>query len=126
MDEKISIISVSMVEDRIAEGIWRTREGTDLKISDMTTSHIKNCINFIEKRMGEGLCVYAPYIPLFKEELEKREAVEAFANKLYELACKWTNASFRASSDTEKEYCRGVANAFAMIRDSLKREEKYL
>lgn len=29
--------------------IWRTRDGTKIKIKDMTTSHIQNCINLLER-----------------------------------------------------------------------------
>ena len=111
----------AIVEKRMAEGIWRTKDGTDLKISDMTTSHIKNCINFIEKRVEEGVSLYASYIPLFKEELEKREAAKAYANKLYELAGEWLAAASRSESDFEEGYYRGRADGFIMVARNLEK-----
>lgn len=107
------------LERRLKEGIWRTREGRDLKISDMTTSHIKNCISFIE-RLREGN-IYTPYIPLFKEELEKREAVKAYANKFYELAGKWLDTAVHSESDVEEAYCNGIAEAFIIVAKSLEK-----
>lgn len=46
---------------------WRTLSGDELDISEMETSHIKNCIKFIEERNTRQ-----EYLPYFKEELERR------------------------------------------------------
>lgn len=111
----------AIIEKRMAEGIWRTKDGTDLKINDMTTSHIKNCINLIERQVKAGYELYASYIPLFKEELEKREAAAAYSNKLYELCGKWMDAAIRSDNDTEEAYCRGMAEAFLIVGKSLEK-----
>lgn len=34
--------------------IWTTKDGNVLEISEMETSHIVNCINFLKKRMDEA------------------------------------------------------------------------
>lgn len=50
--------------------IWVTRDGTEINIKDMTTSHIKNCINRIIK-MNWRL----DYLPLLQSELSKRQSI---------------------------------------------------
>lgn len=51
-------------------GNWKTRDGTRLKIKDMETSHIKNCIAFIRRFDKRDL--YEPFVVAFKTELERR------------------------------------------------------
>jgi hypothetical protein len=69
--------------------IWRTRQGEFLKISDMTSQHIQNCIAMIERsEFDNGVDIYEPlpepdvyyvdyelykpYLKVFKKELESR------------------------------------------------------
>lgn len=53
--------------DRADKGIWKSSIG-EIKISDMKTSHILNCLKFIEDK-GELKNLYKP---LFTKELNKR------------------------------------------------------
>jgi len=52
-------------------GIWHTKDGKELKIKNMETSHIKNCIAFI--RRNDKNDMYEPYIKVFEEELKRRK-----------------------------------------------------
>jgi len=69
---------------------WTTREGTKLKISEMETDHIKNCMKMLERNLDKynanvsrtvhGFDDLSMFIDLdevseyvaFQEELEKR------------------------------------------------------
>ena len=56
-------------EQRAAEGLWETRDGQTLKVTDMTTSHIQNCLRMLKR----GNSPYAdPFIMMFEKELERR------------------------------------------------------
>ena len=57
------------IEQDIQKGIWVTKDGKELKISEMETSHIKNCIRFIQKKDDD---FFLEYIPVFRSELERR------------------------------------------------------
>ena len=61
---------IEAVEKDAAAGIWVTKDNRELKISEMQTTHIKNCINFIKRNDDE---MYACYIPVFEAELKRRE-----------------------------------------------------
>lgn len=72
--------------------IWITCNGTKLKVSEMTDTHIKNCIKMIERSVyrdnfyDEDInikgCVmvdyeeYEPYLEIFEEELNKRRQLK--------------------------------------------------
>ena len=49
-----------------SQGVWLSKEG-EIKISDMCTSHIENCLEFIKGTPNEEL-----YTPLFIDELNRR------------------------------------------------------
>lgn len=49
--------------------IWRTASGETLKIVDMKTSHIQNCLKMIKSNHKSN---YSDYIPVFEAELAKR------------------------------------------------------
>lgn len=53
---------------RINTSVWRTRDGQVLKIAEMTSEHIKNCMNMI----GED----NPYWWPFAKELLRRVGVK--------------------------------------------------
>ena len=67
---------------------WETKNGATLKIKDMGTSHIKNCIGYLESQVMSVIhamdeCIIVDiledtedYIYSFKKELEKRKEVE--------------------------------------------------
>lgn len=50
--------------------IWITRDHQMLRISEMSTEHIENCIKMIENRGYEWR---KEWLPLLDEELEKRK-----------------------------------------------------
>lgn len=50
--------------------VWHCSDGRVLKVSEMATPHIKNCITLIEN--GE-LGFRKRYLPIFREELSKRK-----------------------------------------------------
>lgn len=55
--------------------VWETREGVRIKIKDMATSHIKNCIKMLYRNIENGhddIDMYS-YIESFIQELENRE-----------------------------------------------------
>lgn len=56
-------------EYRARMGEWVTKDGKKLKIKDMETSHIHNCIRLINKTGDEALF---EYLPVFEKELERR------------------------------------------------------
>lgn len=58
------------IDEEAKAGFWETKDGTQIHVTDMTTSHIKNAINFIKKRNYHDR--YLPWINRFKEELERR------------------------------------------------------
>ena len=53
-------------EDLAEQGIWLAQTGP-IYITDMTTSHIENCLNFIKGTKNEKV-----YTPLLKAELKRR------------------------------------------------------
>ena len=62
---------------RFNNKIWVTKDGKELKIKDMETSHIHNCMKMINKKSKEW--GYAEkYKELFMEELTRRTFEKAF------------------------------------------------
>lgn len=60
---------IEAIEKDASIGIWVTKDNKELKISEMQTSHIRNCINFIKRKDDD---LYKCYIPVFEAELKKR------------------------------------------------------
>ena len=56
-------------EQRAAEGIWTLQGGKMIKVTDMTTEHIKNCLRMIRHISSPN---FDPYIGMFEKELERR------------------------------------------------------
>ena len=61
--------------ERLNNGIWRNKCGNDIKIEDMTTPHIEQCIGYLRRRDRQGSPWYlsAVWIKLFQFELLKRK-----------------------------------------------------
>ena len=57
-------------EKRIKEGLWETKDGENIYIKDMTTSHIKNCISYLKRR--KQIMITKLWIKRFEEELIQR------------------------------------------------------
>lgn len=51
-------------------GLWRTKDGDWLHVTEMGSQHIKNCIRMLERNNSPFADIY---IPMFKEELNRRE-----------------------------------------------------
>ncbi len=49
--------------------IWRTKDGSIMSVSEMTESHIQNCINMLERNNHP---YKGHYIAMFKNELSER------------------------------------------------------
>lgn len=54
-------------------GLWQTKDGDWLHVTEMGSQHIKNCIRMLERNNSPFADIY---IPMFKEELERREENE--------------------------------------------------
>lgn len=57
-------------KQRIFSGLWQTKDGTVIRISDMTERHIRNCIAMISRNRDDDNGYL--WIEQFEEELEKR------------------------------------------------------
>lgn len=66
---------MSMWEDFVADyayelynsmqaGIWTMRDGTEIAVMDMTTTHIRNCMRMVGKNNG--------WYSVFADELKRR------------------------------------------------------
>lgn len=80
-----------MLQTEMDYSIWKTLDNKHLKISEMTTEHIKNCVKMIKRskyldvmerydtvpepppRYVVDYDQYKPYLKTFKNELETRE-----------------------------------------------------
>ncbi len=64
---------------------WETKDGQTLELSEMTTSHIKNCIAMIEKSIKAEHPWRKEALPYLRAELRDRErAVNA---ELFDYDC---------------------------------------
>ena len=52
-----------------SRGLWITKDGRYLNVSEMKTSHIQNCIQMLERYDSSFKDIY---VPMFKKELKKR------------------------------------------------------
>lgn len=59
------------IEDEASLGIWTTKDGERISVEDMTTSHIKNTIAYIQRT--DQTDMYLPWVKVFKAELTRRE-----------------------------------------------------
>ena len=64
------------MEYRFKNKLWVTKDGKELKIKDMETSHIQNCIKHVNKKINGRQWEYAEeYTKLFNEELKARGVI---------------------------------------------------
>ena len=52
-------------------GIWVTKDGREVPVSDMSDEHIKNSISMLKR--NDYCDLYLPWIDRFEKELEKRK-----------------------------------------------------
>ena len=58
------------ISNEADKGIWTTRDGRKIPITEMTDAHLTNTINYL-KRI-DTIDMYYPWIVVMKEELERR------------------------------------------------------
>ena len=54
----------------VMHGLWQTKDGRWLHVTEMETQHINNCISMLERNNHPFKTLY---VPMFKQELERRE-----------------------------------------------------
>ncbi len=59
------------IEDEAEYGVWTTKDGEQIPVEEMTTSHIQNTIAFIKRT--DQTDMYLPWIRVFEHELERRK-----------------------------------------------------
>ena len=63
-----------MLADNLSKCQWQTKDGHIIKIRQMKTSHIENCIAFIQcKELHIEYATFSDYIDAFNQELERRD-----------------------------------------------------
>lgn len=60
--------------------VWECKDGTTIPITEMSTRHIRNCIELIAKSIKRGKPWRIDYLAPFAEELEQREFFETMRN----------------------------------------------
>lgn len=67
---------------------WRTKDGTIIKISEMTDSHLKNSIAFLERASIERNIPSSPRYQKLIDELNKRIPVntQVLGNRVIDLS----------------------------------------
>lgn len=69
---KIYEDNINEYEERGKEMYWRMRDGTEIKIGEMTTLHVKNCITMLSRR--ESNAAIESWKLIFLDVLEKRRS----------------------------------------------------
>lgn len=59
---------------RIGDGIWQQKDGKQIQVMDMETSHIRNCIRMLERQVQKyGIDdIKEGWLFRFRSELQKR------------------------------------------------------
>ena len=66
--------------DTKIEIVWVCKDGTEMRIEDMTTRHIINCIAMIQRSIRSNKPWRINYLPILKEELNNRQFLTAIRN----------------------------------------------
>lgn len=68
--EDLALDAIYKEDENLRNSIWIAKDGTKYSISEMTTSHIKNCIRMIQRSNYR----WRPeYIEPLTQELKRRE-----------------------------------------------------
>ena len=78
MTEQLSL--ENKLKELASKGLWITKDKKVLKMSEMTTNHINNCI----RRFEDSDSAFAVFVPALKEELRIRERLNEFEQYLCE------------------------------------------
>jgi hypothetical protein len=68
-----AIEMLTRAENNVRHGLWITKYGRYLHVSEMETNHIRNCTKMLERNNSPFKDVY---IPMFEKELAKRGDTE--------------------------------------------------
>lgn len=69
--------------DAINDMVWRTQDGRELRVGDMTRDHIRNCLHFCNRKHSElGDFEVALGIPVKKDGHRYPDWIAAFTAKL--------------------------------------------
>lgn len=63
--------------DNVEDGIWVTKDGEEIYITDMTSEHIRNCMKMLERNLEKYPSddmekIARCYLDQFQEELARR------------------------------------------------------
>lgn len=76
-------VFISNLEENLSKCQWGTKDGQVIKFRAMETSHIKNCINYIQhNQLHIEYATFSDYIDAFNTELERRSHDEQRLRKI--------------------------------------------
>lgn len=63
------------IEEAARQGIWITKDGTEIRVEDMTDRHLANTIAFLERKNTGDIDIYMPWISRLKAEQKRRNNI---------------------------------------------------
>lgn len=81
-DERIEMevrrgAQIDFIQKRIKKGVWTQKDGSNIDITFMTSSHIRNCIKMLQRKEG---WVAEAWLDRFSRELSFRDYIKRIAN----------------------------------------------
>ena len=78
-EERANMMGFNDIYEEERVKYWTMKDGTKIKISDMSESHLDHTVKMLERKYGDiSLSRYAPYKAL-KEEQKKRNNKKQYA-----------------------------------------------